>query len=194
MERRVTFSTPGASGGSGSAGANDTRPRQAASVCASSAPGASTTYLPVPPPVVPPLPPPVPPPGDGEGLAGDWEGPEGEVVVPDREGGDDDGLGRSYVPSLAHPPARSISTRLMTASGIGDVIQRIFRQERVMCGPPSRHPEARCASLGPGHPPGLVSQGAYLSTIGADDKSKLTEIQAVQEAWVGGRGAAWPPS
>jgi hypothetical protein len=42
---------------------------------------------------------------------------------------------------------------------------------------PPRHPEARCASSGPGHPPGLVSQGACLSTIGADDKSKLREIE-----------------
>jgi hypothetical protein len=55
--------------------------------------------------------------------------------VPDRDGVDEDGLGRSTVPSLAHPPAKSISTRLMAASDIGAVIPRMFRHVRVMYGP-----------------------------------------------------------
>jgi hypothetical protein len=94
----------------------------------------STTYRPVPPPVAPPLPPPIVPPGAGAGPVGDWEGPEGGAVVPDRDGVDDEGLGRSAVPSLAHPPAKSISPRLMAASDSGAVLPRMFRHVRVIDG------------------------------------------------------------
>jgi hypothetical protein len=103
----------------------------AVGVCSAS----PATYRPVPPPVAPPLPPPMGPPGAGGGPVGDWEGPEGGGVVPDRDGVDDDGLGRSAGPSLAHPPVKSISTRLMAASDIGAVIPRMFRHVRAMDGP-----------------------------------------------------------
>jgi hypothetical protein len=121
------------------------------------------------------------PPGAGVGPVGDGEGPEGGEVVPDRDGVDDEGLGRSAVPSLAHPPATSISPRLMAASDSGAVIPRMFRHVRVIEGPPPRHPDARGASSSPGSPPGRVSQGVYLSTIGADDQSQRREIPAVQD-------------
>jgi hypothetical protein len=77
----------------------------------------STTYRPVPPPVVaPPLPSPiVPPSADPEPVG-------------------DEGLGRSAVPSLAHPPAKSISPRLMAASDSGAVLPRMFRHVRVIDG------------------------------------------------------------
>jgi hypothetical protein len=150
---------------------------------ATAASGASTTYRPVPPPVAPPLPPPIVPPGAGAGPVGDWEGPEGGAVVPDRDGVDDDGLGRSAVPSLAHPPAKSISPRLTAASEIGAVLPRMCRHVRVIWSPP-RHPDARCASSGPGQPPGRVSHGVYLTTIGADNKSTRREIPAMRYARV----------
>jgi hypothetical protein len=74
------------------------------------------------------------PPGAGAGPVGDWEGPEGGAVVPDRDGVDDEGLGRSAVPSLAHPPVKSISPRLMAASASGAVLPRMCRHVRVIDG------------------------------------------------------------
>jgi hypothetical protein len=77
----------------------------------------STTYRPVPPPVVaPPLPSPIVPPSAGPEPVGN------------------EGLGRSAVPSLAHPPAKSISPRLMAASNSGAVLPRMFRHVRVIDG------------------------------------------------------------
>jgi hypothetical protein len=93
------------------------------------------TYRPVPPPVAPPLPPLVPAPGVGEGLVGNSEGLEGEVVGPDRPGVYDAGLWRSSIPSLVHPPKMSISPRLITANGVCDARSRMCRQARVMGAP-----------------------------------------------------------
>jgi hypothetical protein len=74
------------------------------------------TYL-VPPPVVaPPLPSPIVPPSAGPEPVGD------------------EGIGRSAVPSLAHPPAKSISPRLMAASDSRAVLPRMFRHVRVIDG------------------------------------------------------------
>ena len=73
------------------------------------------------------------------------------MVVPDPDGVDEDGLGRSVVPSLAHPPATSISTKLMAASESGAVIPKMCRHVRVIDGPLRNIQTPGVCHRAPGH-------------------------------------------